>query len=282
MPTEETNHEGEKKQSNMSYEVEKQTPQSPLSSRIETSSAAIDEQSKALLPPKQSSDHQAQNKVQTAVESSQETASLQDRSTSDTVLNSMPTTSSVDKEQKTSVHINNDELKSLQSENRIDEFHEKSSEDDYQSSALLRTNMFQGDLEIIRPEMTINGKFNIVYSMIVFQLVNIDEIENKALHFEFSYNTAVLLYNSPLLTDPTRDVNTLLIDKTVEFINSPQYEKTKAQRVLAKPLSSNTTRPQIEGHTIETSSSSTNLAIKNAETILVSFYHLTKKLSVFS
>ena len=94
--------------------------------------------------------------------------------------------------------------------------------------------------------------------------------ENKTFNFQLTHDTAVLLYNSPLSSDPKRDINTFLIDQTAQFVNDPQYEKTKAQRVLAKTLASNILRQQTERNTIDASSSLSNLILSTAETIPVS------------
>jgi len=94
--------------------------------------------------------------------------------------------------------------------------------------------------------------------------------ENKTLNFELYHAAACFLYHSPLPNDPKQEINISLNGKTAEFINDIPYEKTKAQRILAKTISTNTGHQHIEGDTIGTSSSSLTLNISNAETISVS------------
>ena len=58
------------------------------------------------------------------------------------------------------------------------------------------------------------------------------------------------------------------------MVNEADYEKGKAQRILAKTIPTNIARQQIEENTIDTNSSSTNLAINSQEVISVSTFLL--------
>ncbi len=77
--------------------------------------------------------------------------------------------------------------------------------------------------------------------------------ENKTLNFELNQAAACFLYQSPLLSDPKQEINIKLSSKTAEFTNDLPYEKTKAQRILAKTIPTSTSHPHLVINTIDTS-----------------------------
>ncbi len=185
--------------------------------------------------------------------------------TSDTLLNNMQPIIPIDSDQKT-----NERFDVIQ---QPDNLHEKYFKNNDTLFALTRIEMSQTDLETIEREIITSGELNDCYLIITFKIVHIGTMgENKTFNFEVDHDAAVLFYHPPLSSDQ----NISLTGKTAEFVNDPQYEKTKAQRVLAKTIPSSTIRQQIEGETIGTSSSSSNLILSDAETISVSTMMLLK------
>ena len=99
------------------------------------------------------------------------------------------------------------------------------------------TDMFQADLQTIQPETTIDGQFNGFHLIDIRLIISIGKMgENQAFHFELEQTGARLLYHSSLPSDPKRDINIKISGQTAEFITDLPYEKTKAQRILAKPI----------------------------------------------
>lgn len=94
--------------------------------------------------------------------------------------------------------------------------------------------------------------------------------ENKTLNFEMNQTSAPLLYHISLLNDQKQDINLNLSGKTAEVIDDLPYEKTKAQRILAKTIATNTDQQQIGKYTIAPSASATTFPINNTKTIPVS------------
>ncbi len=140
-----------------------------------------------------------------------------------------------------------------------------------QSSSPQKLEMFQADPETIRSETTTDGRSNRFYHPVtVFAIVCIGKMgENNTLSFELNHAAAFVLYYPLLPNDPQRDINISLSGKTAEIINDLPYEKTKAQRILAKTISTNTGHPHIGRDTIGTSSSLTTLPMSNSEPIPV-------------
>ncbi|CAF1322126.1 unnamed protein product [Adineta steineri] len=116
-------------------------------------------------------------------------------------------------------------------------------------------------IETIRSESTTIGKVG----------------DNKTINFELEHDAALLLYSPLLPNDPEQEVHMILNGKISEFISDSQYEKTKAQRVLAKAIPTNSIRQQIDRDTIVTNSSLSNLIVNNEE--IISAVSDTRKLS---
>lgn len=136
--------------------------------------------------------------------------------------------------------------------------------------------MLQADLTTILSETTLDGKCKIPFILIIiFKIIHLGKMrDNNILTFEMNHDVAPLLYHipSPLLS--TKEVNMNIISKTADFINDLPYEKTKAQRILAKTMATNIGHQQTEKEAITTSISSTILPVSNRETIPVSIvYH---------
>jgi hypothetical protein len=83
--------------------------------------------------------------------------------------------------------------------------------------------------------------------------------DNNTLNFDLNHPASLLLYHPSLPSDLQRDINSSISGKTAEFLIDPPYEKTKAQRLLAKTTPTSTNNQPIEGDTIS-----------NAKTIPVS------------
>jgi len=107
--------------------------------------------------------------------------------------------------------------------------------------------------------------------MTIFKIVHIGKMgENKILNFELNHAVAPLLYYSSLLSDPKQEISTSLSGKTAEFVNDLPYEKTKAQRILAKAIPTSTSHSHLGGDANGTRTSSTKLPISNPQPISVS------------
>ena len=72
--------------------------------------------------------------------------------------------------------------------------------------------------------------------------------ENNTFNFDLNHPAALLFYHSSLLHDPKREIKLSLIGKTPEFINDVPYEKTKAQRILAKTMPTSSSHQLNEGN----------------------------------
>jgi hypothetical protein len=94
--------------------------------------------------------------------------------------------------------------------------------------------------------------------------------ENKTLNFDLNQAAACYLYHSPLPSDPNQEINTQITGKIAEFINDLPYEKTKAQRILAKAIPTSTSHSHLGGDANGTRTSSTKLPISNPQPISVS------------
>ncbi len=94
--------------------------------------------------------------------------------------------------------------------------------------------------------------------------------ENQTLNFELNQSAACYLYHSPLLSDPKQEINIQLTGKTAEFINDLPYEKTKAQRILAKAIPTSTSHSHLGSDAHDIRSSPTKLPINDPQPISVS------------
>ncbi len=223
----------------------------------------------ASLPNDQERDNQQLHDHQPSNTGHIEFESLTNISTSHTLLNNMQPIIPIDSDQKT-----NEQFGVIQQQ---DNLHEKYFENNDTLLALTRIEMSQTDLENIQREIITSGELNDCYLIITFKIVHIGTMgENKTFNFEVDHDAALLFYHSPLSSDQKQEININLTGKTAEFVNDSQYEKTKAQRILAKTIPSSNIRQQIEGETIVTSSSSSNLIISDADTISVSTMILLK------
>lgn len=106
------------------------------------------------------------------------------------------------------------------------------------------------------------------------------------LNFTAEQRAALLLYSAPTIDKYEQDVHISLIGKIPEYMNHPPYEKTKAQRILAKGIPSSNVHQQTENNTITSnSSSSSNRVINNTEHTIsvrsIIFYKNRKKDFIF-
>ena len=109
------------------------------------------------------------------------------------------------------------------------------------------------------------------YSLAIFEMIHTGKMaENNTLTFEQDHPGATILYHPSLPTNPEREINSNLNGEVAEFINDPPYEKTKAQRILAKTAPASTAGQYTEEVTIGTSSSLSTLTGSNTDTIPVS------------
>ena len=93
---------------------------------------------------------------------------------------------------------------------------------------------------------------------------------NQTFSFELNQDAACLLYQPLLVIDSKPDINIRLSGKTAEFDKEPSYEKSKAQRILAKKMATSTGDPHHEKDPITNTASSTTLPTVNEETVAVS------------
>ena len=84
------------------------------------------------------------------------------------------------------------------------------------------------------------------YSNTIFEIIYLGKMgENKTFNFELKHPAAPFCTIHSLPSDPKQEINSNLSGKIAEFINDLPYEKTKAQRILAKTIPTNTDHQHI-------------------------------------
>lgn len=113
---------------------------------------------------------------------------------------------------------------------------------------------YQGDLQSIQPETTFDGQSNACYSIDITLMIVLGQMgENKMLHFELEQKGARLLYQPALPNDPKREINIQLSGQTAQLTTDPPYERTKAQRVLAKTIATDVNRASLPENATDSS-----------------------------